>query len=188
MKNHANRCVRGSGTHDTPPQSQRDGQEFEALVLRLIDERSWFGRARIGGQRTKDALRRSAGTRNLVTIGRTLASLARHSDAGLERVSALFEDLHVWAVSKSRPDPRGLAALSAQEAREDGEADAALIEALTGRPGQVAIESAIRERVEQIAAARRVLAALRRQLVEQASQPTLPPSLRTITYRTRSSR
>lgn len=141
-----------------PTTGSNPGMEFEVLVLRLLDEASWQGRGRVGGQLTKDALRRPT----LRTIGDALARLARHPEKR-GRVSVVIEQLHGWALALE-PDGDGcLTRASMDDAREDGESDAALVPVLATTPNRVTLDRAIQERAEQIVSSQRVL----RLLVQQ---------------------
>lgn len=158
-----------------PADPRRDGREFEALLLRLLDEESWHGRARVGGQCTKDVLRRAADrTANLAGVGTALAAMARHPDQRF-RLAVLFEELHAWAESKGHA-AACLVTASTRESLEDGEADAALLAVMGTLPDRSKLERALRERAEQLAAGREVMAALRRQLA--LIPPSIPPSMR----------
>lgn len=149
-------------TAPPPVDLRRDGLAFEQLVLRLLDESSWDGRARIGGQRTKDVLRRSADRQaNLAGVGAALAALARHPQADRRaRLAVIFEELQAWAEAMGATDPC-LVTVATHEAREDGEADAALLAVLGTLPDRAKLERALRECAEQITARRRVMVALR---------------------------
>lgn len=146
-----------------PAESRRPGIEFERIFLTLLNEESWSGRARDGGQVTKDCLRRPT----LRTVGEVLAHIAANPQKR-GRVNVIIEQLHGWALAHT-PDGDGcLLHASETDAREDGESDAALMPVLSARRDRVALERAARERAEQIVASQRVLRLLHLELAKVA--------------------
>lgn len=147
-----------AAAHSTTPHRPQPGIEFEGLVLRLLAEESWQGRGRIGGQATKDALRRPT----LRSVGDAMARLAQHPEKR-GRVAVVIEQLHEWARSHATEGDGCLTRVSIDDAREDGESDAALVPVLSQPRDRVALDRAIQERAEQIVSSQRVLCVLMRQ-------------------------
>lgn len=144
----------------TTAQLRDAGVAFEALFLRLIDEHSWMGRRRAGGQRAKDALRRKLG---LQGAGATLAAVAL-TPGKADMLAVFFRELQAWGDALSSPAALSLVQAAVTDAHEDGEADAALVSALGDLHDPSRIRQAIRARAEAQATGARVMAALQRQL------------------------
>lgn len=153
------------------PESRRAaGEAFASLALRLIDEAVHKHTPMPGGQLTKDVLRQR--TLSVVSYGSVLAALAMTDP---EAVVAIFSALSSWMMATTHGDVRPLTEAAIRDAKEQGEADAAVMAALaTGeRKDSFAIEHAIREQAESIAAAQALLVSLQheRTKVETPKRP-----------------
>jgi hypothetical protein len=133
-------------------------QSFEALFLAEFDSIDWHEGKRITRTYGKD-LRRRPEMHSLQRIGAVLALLGREHP---EKLRALFAGLEAWALALNE-EPVCLLTAAQHEAREDADADQALLALLGQDRTRLSIERAVRELAQQVAAIRRVMVAAEQQ-------------------------
>lgn len=133
------------------------GEAFGAIALQLVSEALHKHSPMPGGQLAKDLLRQR--TLSIVSYGSVLIALA---SVDPDAAAAVFAALSAWVLSLAAPAAMPLTEAAVRDAKEQGEADAAVFAAMAAaeRKDTYAIELAIREQSESVAAAQSLLRSL----------------------------